>query len=279
MTSNIAIAKGAFGNIPPVSLAFWRWFFVFLFILPFVFAELKKNKKYIISELPRLAFLGLTGFSVCGAFPYISGLTTTVTNMSIIYALAPIIIVLLSAIFFSEKLKIVQLAGIFISFMGVAYVVFKGELANVINLIFTYGDLWMVVSATSWALFSIYLINWKSQFSIFARFALMSCMGAIILFPFFLIEEVYFLQTTLNQNFIIFVMLASIFPGVLAFTMYTKLQQLIGASLAGLTVYLMPIYGSIYGMILFNETLKSFHFYGAALVLFGIFLANKKYRP
>jgi len=25
--------------------------------------------------------------------------------------------------------------------------------------------------------------------------------------------------------------------------------------------------------------LKSFHFYGAALVLFGIFLANKKYRP
>lgn len=74
-------------------------------------------------------------------------------------------------------------------------------------------------------------------------------------------------------------MLASIFPGVLAFTMYTKLQQLIGASLAGLTVYLMPIYGSIYGMILFDETLKSFHFYGAALVLFGIFLANKKYRP
>ena len=43
MTSNIAIAKGAFGNIPPVSLAFWRWFFVFLFILPFVFAELKKK--------------------------------------------------------------------------------------------------------------------------------------------------------------------------------------------------------------------------------------------
>ena len=32
MTSNIAIAKGAFGNIPPVSLAFWRWFIVFLIL-------------------------------------------------------------------------------------------------------------------------------------------------------------------------------------------------------------------------------------------------------
>ena len=34
MTSNIAIGKGALGFIPPISLAFWRWFVVFLFMLP-----------------------------------------------------------------------------------------------------------------------------------------------------------------------------------------------------------------------------------------------------
>ena len=100
MTSNIAIAKGAFGNIPPVSLAFWRWFIVFLIIFPFVFKEIQKNKQYILQEFPKLLFLSFTGFGICGAFPYISGLTTTVTNMGIIYALSPIIIVLLSSFLF-----------------------------------------------------------------------------------------------------------------------------------------------------------------------------------
>ena len=197
--------------------------------------------------------------------------------MGIIYALSPIIIVILSSIFFQEKLKLLQLLGISISFFGVSFVIFKGELKNFINLIFTYGDLWIFVAAIGWAVFSINLINWKSQFSIFARFALMSLIGSIIIFPFYLIEEVYFIQTNFDQKFIFFVLMASIFPGVVAFTMYTKLQQLIGASLAGLTVYLMPIYASIYGMILFGEELQIFHFYGALLVLLGIFLANKKY--
>ena len=277
MTSNIAIGKGALGFIPPISLAFWRWFIVFLFMLPFVLKEIKKKRDCIKSELPNLAILGFTGFSICGAFPYISGFTTTVTNMSIIYALAPIIIVLLSSVYFKERLKLIQHFGIWISFGGVAFVIFKADIENLLSLVFTYGDLWMLISATSWAVFSISLIHRKSQFSILARFTLMSFMGAAFLLPFLIIENIYFIPTTYDLGFLFFILLAAVFPGIIAFTMYTKLQQLIGASLAGLTVYLMPIYGSIYGMILFGEKLEVYHFYGALLVLVGIYLANKKY--
>ena len=188
MTSNIAIAKGALGNIPPVSLAFWRWFFVFLIIVPFVFKEINKNKQYLLQELPRLLFLSFTGFVICGAFPYISGLTTTVTNMGIIYALAPIAIVMFASFLFHEKLSFVQYIGIFTSFFGVAFVIFKGSLSNLFNLNFTLGDLWILAAAISWAFFSIYLVNWKSKFSIFARFTIMSFFGAVILFPFYMIE-------------------------------------------------------------------------------------------
>ena len=276
MTSNIAIAKGAFGNIPPVSLAFWRWFIVFLIMFPFVFKEIQKNKQYILQEFPKLLFLSFTGFGICGAFPYISGLTTTVTNMGIIYALSPIIIVLLSSFLFYEKLKGAQLIGILTSFFGVAFVIFKGSLSNLFNLNFKLGDLWILAAAIGWAFFSIYLVNWKSKFSILARFSIMSFIGSIVLFPFYMIENFYFIPTIFNNNFVFFIFLAALFPGALAFTMYTKLQQLVGASLASLTVYLMPIYGAIYGMILFSEQLKLFHFYGAIFVLAGIFLANKK---
>ena len=162
-------------------------------------------------------------------------------------------------------------------FFGVSFVIFKGSLSNFFNLDFTLGDLWILAAAISWSFFSIYLINWKSKFSIFSRFALMSLLASIILFPFFIIENSYFIETNFNNNFIFFITIASIFPGIIAFTMYTKLQQLVGASIAGLTVYLMPIYGAIYGFILFDEDLMSFHLLGAIFVLLGIFLANKKY--
>ena len=92
--------------------------------------------------------------------------------MSIIYALAPIIIVLLSSVYFKERLKLIQHFGIWISFGGVAFVIFKADIENLLSLVFTYGDLWMLISATSWAVFSINLIHRKSQFSILARFTL-----------------------------------------------------------------------------------------------------------
>ena len=276
MTSNIAIARGALDNIPPIALASSRWFLVFLVFLPFVYSTLIKKKKFIKKEFFKLLFLGFTGYAICGAFPYISGLTTTVTNMSIIYALSPIFIVALSSYIYGERLRIVQYFGIFMSLFGVTYIVFKGKLDNLINLIFSFGDLWILFAAISWALFSVFLINWKSKFDILERFTLMSFFGSIILLPFNGVEPFLFIPTTFNSTYFYFITIAAIFPGVLAFLMYTKLQQVLGASIAGLTVYLMPIYGAIYGFILFNEILSSFHLYGALLILFGIYLANKK---
>ena len=45
MTSNLAIARGALGNIPPVTLACSRWLIVFLIFFPFVYQTIQKKKK------------------------------------------------------------------------------------------------------------------------------------------------------------------------------------------------------------------------------------------
>ena len=108
-----------------------------------------------------------------------------------------------------------------------------------------------------------------------ARFTLIAFFGAISLFPFYLIEESYFFNTAFNHNFVFWVLFAAISPGIIAFTLYTKVQKYVGASLAGFTLYIFSIYSAIYGIILFDETLLSFHYYGAALVFIGVYLARK----
>ena len=70
-------------------------------------------------------------------------------------------------------------------------------------------------------------------------------------------------------------MFAAISPGIIAFTLYTRVQKYVGASLAGFTLYIFSIYTAIYGILLFDEVLLNFHYIGAAFVFIGVYLARK----
>ncbi len=277
MASNLIIARGAVGHVPPISLAFWRWFFVVLILLPFLYKKIFSNIKDLKKEWLKLFFLGSMACGVCGAFPFIAGKTTTATNMGIIYSSSPIFIIILSNIFFSEIIKKIQIIGLLICITGVLLIISKGDISQLYNLKFTSGDLWILGSAIGWALYSVYLLNWKSNFDIYLRFFFISFFGALSLLPFYFLEELYMNeQTFFSSNFLFWVLFGALSPGIIAFTMYTKVQKYLGASKTGFTLYLYALYAAFYGVILFGEKLESYHFVSACLVFFGIYLVNKK---
>ena len=277
MASNLIVARGGVEHVPPLSLAFWRWTVVVLLILPFTYSLLIKNSKVIKKEFNKLFFLGAMGCGVCGAFPFLAGETTTVTNMGIIYTSSPIFIIIISGIFFNEKINLVKIIGLVSCLIGVFAIIIKGDLNLLLNLSFTIGDLWMLAAAIGWALYSIYLFYWKSELPIFQRFTLVAFFGAVSLFPFYIIEEIAVQRTLFNSQFFLWVVFAAISPGIIAFTLYTQAQKSLGASLTGFTLYVFTIYAAIYGFIFFNEKLESFHYIGTILVFLGVYLAKKNY--
>ncbi len=275
MASNLVVARGGVEFVPPISLAFWRWTAVFIILLPFTFVSLKKNYKIIIKEYKKLFFLGAMGCGVCGAFPFLAGKTTTITNMGIIYTSSPIFIILISSLFFGEKINIFKIIGLISCLTGVFTIIIKGDLNLLINLKFTIGDLWMLAASIGWALYSIYLFYWKTKLQIFQRFALVAFFGAVSLFPFYIIEEFIFQRTSFNSDFFFWVIFAAISPGIIAFILYSKAQERLGASLTGFTLYVFTVYAAIYGFLLFDEKLEFFHYIGTILVFFGVYLAKK----
>jgi drug/metabolite transporter (DMT)-like permease len=277
MASNLIVARGGAEHVPPISLAFWRWSVVVLILLPFTYSLLIKNSKIVKKELKKLFFLGAMGCGVCGAFPFLAGETTTVTNMGIIYTSSPIFIILISAVFFNEKVNFLKIIGLVSCLIGVFIIIIKGDLNLLLNLNFTIGDLWMLASAIGWALYSIYLFYWKSALPIFQRFTLVAFFGTVSLFPFYVIEEIIVQRTFFNTEFFLWVVFAAISPGIIAFTLYTQTQKNLGASLTGFTLYVFTIYAAIYGFIFFDEKLEYFHYFGTALVFFGVYLAKKNY--
>ena len=241
MASNLVVARGGIEYVPPISLAFWRWTLVFLILLPFTYASLKKNYRIMKKEYKKLFFLGATGCGVCGAFPFLAGQTTTVTNMGIIYTSSPIFIILISSIFFNEKINLTKVIGLITCLIGVFTIIIKGNFNLLINLNFTIGDLWMLAAAIGWALYSIYLFYWKTELEIFQRFTLIAFFGAVSLLPFYIGEEIFFDQTTFNKEFFMWVIFAAISPGIIAFTLYTIAQKKLGASLTN-WIYIIYFY-------------------------------------
>jgi len=275
MATNIIVARGGVEYVPPLSLAFWRWLTVFLILLPFFLGEILEKKKDINKEFWKLFFLGLMGCGVCGAFPFIAGMSTTMANMGIIYTSSPIFIIILSVMFFKDKINLPRIVGLLSCLIGVLTIISKGDIQLLLNFKFTSGDLWMLGAAIGWAIYSIYLLNWKSNFSLMARFTLIALFGASSLLPFYVIEELYYFNTIFNSNFIFWILFAAISPGIIAFTLYTKVQKYVGASLAGFTLYIFSIYTAVYGIILFDEALLKFHYIGAGFVFIGVYLARK----
>jgi drug/metabolite transporter (DMT)-like permease len=276
MASNLVVARGGIEHVPPVSLAFWRWFFVFLILLPFTYQTIFSNFKHLKKESKKLFFLGVMGCGICGVFPFMAGMTTTVANMGIIYTSSPIFIIFISSYFYKERLNTMQFLGLGLCFAGVVSIIAKGEISLLVSLKFTSGDLWMLGAAIGWALYAILLLNWKSKFTLFSRFTIIAFFGAVSLLPFSLIENYFIRPVVFNEKFYFWTIFAAISPGIIAFSLYAQAQKYLGASVTGFTLYLFTVYGACYGIVIFGEQLKSYHYYGAILVFAGMFFVRKK---
>ena len=276
MASNLVVSRGGVEYVPPISLAFWRWFFVILILLPFTYQKIFKNIKAFKKEWKKLFFLGVMGCGICGAFPFMAGATTTVANMGIIYTSSPIFIILISSYFYKERLNVIQFLGLALCFIGVVSIIAKGDLSLLISLKFTSGDLWMLGAAIGWALYSVFLLNWKSKFSLFPRFIIIAFFGVVSLLPFSLIEIFFFRPVIFNEGFYFWTIFAAISPGIIAFSLYAQVQKQLGASITGFTLYLYTVYGAFYGIFIFQEQLQNYHYYGALLVFAGMFFVKKR---
>jgi len=100
--------------------------------------------------------------------------------------------------------------------------------------------------------------------------------GAISLFPFFFIENLFLEMTEYNFDFLIWVLFAALSPSIIAFLLYNYVNKKLGASVTGSVLYLYTVYGAIYGYFFFDEKLYTYHLIGSLMVFVGIYLIKNR---
>lgn len=273
--TNMLTARASAEFIPPVSLAFWRWVGAFLLLLPFCAAALWRARAAIMREWPDLLVLGALGMGVCGAIVYLGAATTTATNIGLIYASSPVLIILFARFAYGETMRGLQLAGVCLSLAGVLVVIARGSLQSVLELRFAIGDFWILTASLAWAVYSVLLKHRASALDPTARLAAIIAGGIIVLIPFFAWETAVIGAPPLDWRTVGVVALLALVPGFGAYQAYGYVQRALGAGPTGLIMYLSPIYTALFGALLLGETLHLYHLVGAALVLPGIWLATR----
>ena len=276
-SGNFIVGKAASTyDIPPFSLNFYRWFFAGLILFPFTIKELIAKKEYILENIGFFTILGITSITIFNSIVYYSLYYTQVISGILMISTIPVWIIFISSILNIEKTNIFQIIGVIFSLTGVIFIVTKADLEIIKNLDFNKGDLSMVVAMFSWAVYSALLKRKKYEISQVTLLQVVIITGLIFLTPIYFIEMYMGNVIVLGIPFVLTLTYVVFFPGLASFFFWIKGISIIGANRAGVFLHLMPIFGAIMAMLIFNERFMFYHIFGAIFIIAGITLSNRK---
>jgi drug/metabolite transporter (DMT)-like permease len=278
-SANYIGARAAVGVIGAHQLALARWTVAFLVMLPLALPALRRTWPRWRGEWKESLVLGALGMWICGAFVYIGAETSPAVNIGLIYALAPVLIALLSVRLLGEQLRGTQIAAAAVALCGVAVILFKGSFANVVDIRLTTGDIWVAIAVLSWTAYSLLLKRKPSVLDSFARLTVITAAGVLVLVPFTVAEIAWQGLPEPSWKVAGLILLVALLPGFGAYQAYAFVQRELGAARTGLILYLGPLYAAVVAWAVLGEQPQWFHALGAALILPGIWLATRDEAP
>ena len=263
-------------QIPPLTLNVFRWISVWLILMPFTYKEIYNNLPSIKKNWFVISFMGVITISTFNSVVYFALNYTQVINAVLVLAAIPAATICFSSLMKIEKTNFFQLLGLFLSIIGIGSIISNGDIQKIISLSFNKGDLWMLVCVFTWALYSTLLKKNKFQFSQFSLIQLMVSVGIVFLIPQFFYEKYIGLELNYNKAFFLILFYVVVFPAIAAYYFWQKGVEIIGPNRATMFIQLMPLFSAVMAIIIFNEKFELYHFVGAAFIVSGIYLSNKK---
>lgn len=270
--SSFILMKKGLESYTNNQVASFRIFFTFLFFAPFVFKRIKKiNKKNILS----LIIVGVIGNGI-PAYLFTKAQTQIDSSMAgILNSLTPLFTLIIGLIFYKSHVKLVNILGLVLGFLGAVGLIFQGSTAGF--EIKTSGYAFFVVAAT--LCYGVSVNEIKHKLADLDALSIAS-ISFLIIGPFGGISLLFsdlqssFATPNALQN-LVFIVILSLFSSVFAVVLFNVLIKYTTAIYASSVTYIIPVFALLWGFfdgenILLNEVLW------ILVILIGVYLVNKK---
>lgn len=268
---NVVLSKAMSTDIPPITLAFWRWSMAFVVISFFSWKKVIQDRKVIRKHLFILLPLSLFGITAFNTMIYIALQDTSALNSLLLQSFLPVVVAIMSFIFLKERLRKLQVLGILISLCGTLVLVAKGNMVSLLETGFNQGDLWVIMAVVCYASYAI-LLNFRPPMHPLSFLMVTFFLGTLMLLPFYLWERSY--AEAIHWDLPVFTTIAylAIFPSFISYLFFNEAVRKVGASTAGLFSHLIPLFGSLMAILFLGETFYTYHAVGVLLTFCGIYL-------
>lgn len=247
---------------------------VFAIILLFATAFYQK-RSFAINFKSHSYILVLALIGVFHLWIQVTGLKfTTASNTGWIIGTSPIFMAIFAFVFFKEKLNSIKITGIIIAVLGLMMLVGKGNPAN-IDLIKNKGDLLVLSSSFTWAIYSTVNKKISLNYSPLMTILYLFIMMAIIIIPFTINE--YSLRSVVHLSVIGWG--AILFLGILcsgvSYVIWAHALREMESAKVGAYLYLEPFVTVITAWIFLKENITLLMIVSGLIITVGVFLVNK----
>lgn len=259
--------------------------YIYRFVLAYLIIVTVKHRKWLCDswrDEVLMLMCGLLAGSIYFLAENFALRYTLVTNVSLITSTSPLITVLLvGALYRSERPGSGMLLGSFVAFFGVACVIFNSSFSLEINPL---GDFLALAAAFSWALYSMILKQLNANYDVWFITRKTFFYGVLTALPFLWVEppkyniiELFHTPAALSN-----ITFLGIGASLIAYVLWAKTVKKVGAVKANNYLYIQPVITLIVSVFALGENISLIGYTGCALILIGLwlgdFLTKKKIR-
>lgn len=273
-SGNFIIARDLNTSIPPISLAFWRWAVAVIVLFPFAIKKLLTDWEILRKNWIYIAITSLLGVTIFNTLIYLAGHTTTAINLSLISITFPVFIIIFLRVFYKETITLYKAIGILLVLIGVLFLITKGNLSKLLNLSFAIGDVWMLLAAIIFAIYSLLLKQKPKKLSVLGFQLSTFIVGLLFMLPFFIWESLTISPIQFENKTIFSILYVGIFASLTAYILWNKAIEKIGPGNAGIIYYTLPLFSGFLAYLILDEAIGMVHLYSLVLILSGILIAT-----
>ena len=276
---NWIIGRALHQDVPPMGMTFFRWLIAVLILAPFAIGPLHRDWPIVRANWRVMLMLGAIGVGMHNALAYVGLNFTTATNGVILNSCIPVMIIVMAWLFFGERLRRLQVAGVVISSLGVLTIFSQGSLQTLAALRLNAGDFFVMLSVAMWSLYTILLRHRPAGLHMLSFLFCIAVVGNLCMLPFWIGEMLLGYRIAWTVQTVSAMLAVALFSSVLAYIFWNRGVEAVGAQVAGLFVHLMPVFGVMLAWIFLGERLQAYHVAGIALILVGIVLTTRPAAP
>lgn len=264
------IAKVALKHFEPFTLAVTR--FVIASVAMFAIVKFSgRLRKIERVDWGKFVWLGLLAVPL-NQLLFLYGLKyTTPGRSALYYGATPAFVFMMAIWYLKERVTLAKIAGIAISFLGVALILRAGRFdADIL-----FGDILVILAVIAWAGYTIFGKPLIAKYGPMTTTTYALLIGTALYFPFGLIYAVKFDYSTVSAAGWLSLLYIAIITSVIAYSIWFWALGRMEASKLSIFQNLQPIIATVLSVLFFGEVLGWEFYVGGAMVITGVIVTQR----